>query len=196
MVAMSSGLVGEGGPERPERAREQEEQLELLGIFLQSFGNACVNLKLLLGEQAEVLLSSKPDHWYSAGRFFDAVRSIEARFPDPAPIKERLGIEMMKLWYEHGPGRAIVKRGVDFVRFQTGSNGYHSVVRGPAALVGEFALEAIDEEQGRATVRSTTAFDRTMERGVLIGGVQLAGDLEYVDVDNSVDPSVYRIRFK
>lgn len=177
-------------------AREGHEQLELLGIFLRSFGNACVNLKLLLGDGAAALLESSPDGWYPAKRFFDAVRSIEARFPDPEPIKERLGIEMMKLWYEHGPGRSIVKRGVDFVRFQTGSNGYHSVVRGPASAVGEFALESLDEAQGRAQVRSTTAFDRTIERGVLVGGLQLAGDVEFVDVDNSDDPSVYRIRFK
>lgn len=34
-----------------------------------------------------------------------------------------------------------------------------------------------------------------MERGVLIGGMKLAGDLVYVDVDNSGDPSVYEIRF-
>ena len=175
---------------------EGHERLELLGIFLQSFGNACVNLRLLFGEQAESLLASTPDGWYPASAFFEAVRSIEARFPDPEPIKERLGIEMMKLWYERGPGRSIVKRGVDFVRFQTGSNGYHSVVRGPAHAVGEFALEALDEQQGRAQVRSSTAFDRTIERGVLIGGLQLAGDVEFVDVDNSEDPSVYRIRFK
>ena len=180
----------------PASVREELGQLELLGIFLQSFGSACVNLKLLLGDGAASLLESSPDGWYPASRFLDAVRSIEARFPDPEPMKERLGIEMMKLWYEHGPGRTIVKRGVDFVRFQTGSSGYHSVVRGPASAVGEFALESLDEAAGRAIVRSTTAFDRTMERGVLIGGLQLAGDLEYVDVDNSEDPSVFRIRFR
>ncbi len=175
---------------------EAKRSLELLGIFLQSFGNACVNLKLLLGDQAEALLESKPDAWYPATRFFDAVRAIEERFPDAAPIKERLGAEMMKLWYEHGPGRAIVERGVDFVRFQTGSNGYHSVVRGEASAVGEFSLESLDEPGGRAVVRSSTSFDRTIERGVLLGGIQLAGDVEYVDVDNSEDPSVFRIHFK
>jgi hypothetical protein len=170
--------------------------IELLGIFLQSFGRACVNLKLLLGEQADTLLSSVADGWYPANAFLGAVRAIEARFPDPGPIKERLGVEMMTLWYEQGPGRSIVKRGVDFLQFQTGSNGYHSVVRGPAVQVGEFALEELDERAGSARVRSSTVFDRTIERGVLIGGMQLAGDLEYVDVDNDADPSVYRIRFK
>lgn len=176
--------------------RDELEQLELLGIFLQSFGHACVNLKLLLGAQGDALIASSPQGWYPASHFLEAVSSVESRFPDPAPIKERLGVEMMKLWYEHGPGRSIVKCGVDFLVFQTGSSGYHSVVRGPASAVGEFALETLDERAGRAQVRSTTAFDRTIERGVLIGGLQLAGDVEYVDVDNSDDPSVYRIHFK
>jgi hypothetical protein len=89
-----------------------------------------------------------------------------------------------------------VKRAVDFLHYQTGSNGYHSVVRGPADKVGAFALESLDEAAGRAIVRSTTVFDRTIERGVLIGGLETAGDLAFVEVDNSTDPSVYRIRFK
>jgi hypothetical protein len=176
--------------------RDGQGDLELLGIFLQSFGRACVNLKLLFGEQAEALLSSTTDGWYPADSFVGAVHAIEARFPNAEPIKERLGVEMMTLWYEQGPGRGIVKRGVDFLRFQTGSSGYHSVVRGPASVVGEFALEDLDEKTGRARVRSSTVFDRTIERGVLVGGLQLAGDLEYVDVDNSNDSSLYRIRFK
>lgn len=179
----------------PPRSSETEE-LEMLGIFLQSFAFACVNLKLLLGDRAEALIESAPDQWYPADRFAEAVRSIEARFPSPEPIKERVGIEMMKLWYERGPGRTIVKRAVDFLHYQTGSNGYHSVVRGPADKVGAFALESLDEAAGRAVVRSTTVFDRTIERGVLIGGLETAGDLAFVEVDNSTDPSVYRIRFK
>ncbi len=167
----------------------------MLGIFLQSFAHACVNLKLLFGEEAQALVESAPGEWYPADRFTRAVRSIEARYPHDAPIKERLGIEMMRLWYELGPGRSIVRRGVDFLHFQTGSGGYHSVVRGPSDVVGTFALASLDEASGRAEVRSSTVFDRTIERGVLLGGLQLAGDLGYVDVDNSADPSVFHIVF-
>lgn len=181
-----AGAQVEGGPIR----------LELLGIFLRSFASACVNLKLLMGDKADALIASEPVAWYPAHRFLEAVRSIEGRFPNPEPIKERLGIEMMTLWYEQGPGRSIVSRGVDFLRFQTGSNGYHSVVRGPADEVGDFSLVGLDEGAGRAEVRSSTAFDRTIERGVLIGGLTRAGDLSYVDVDNSADSSTFHIRFK
>ncbi|AKV03996.1 hypothetical protein AKJ09_10659 [Labilithrix luteola] len=184
------------GATRDAREGARPNQLELTGIFLRSFANACVNLKVLFGEQADSLIASELGAWYPAQRFLDAVRSIERRFPNPEPIKERLGVEMMSLWYEHGPGRSIVTRGVDFLGFQTGSNGYHSVVRGPAAEVGDFSLVSLDENAGRAEVHSTTTFDRTIERGVLIGGLMRAGDLSYVDVDNAADPSTFHIRFK
>jgi hypothetical protein len=102
---------------------------------------------------------------------------------------------MMKLWYDRGPGRSVVERGIDFLHHQTGSQGYHGVTRGPAEQVGAFSLTALDEERGTARVSSTTPFDRTMERGVLLGGLRLAGDLVYVDVENHTDPSVFEIRF-
>ena len=118
----------------------------------------------------------------------------ERRFHFAEAVKERIGIEMMRLWYEHG-GRAIAPTGVAFLRFQTGSHGYRTMVRGDEKAIGDFALESLDGEEGTARVRSTTPFDRTMERGVLIGGMQCAGDLVYVDVVNSPDPSSFDVRF-
>jgi hypothetical protein len=35
-----------------------------------------------------------------------------------------------------------------------------------------------------------------MERGILLGGMQLAGDLVFVDVANHRDPSRFEIRFR
>jgi hypothetical protein len=171
------------------------EGVEVLGVFLQSFAGACVNLNILAGGEAERLVQVDPNAWYPAERFLAAMKTIDSRFDDAEPIKERLGAEMMRLWYEHGPGRSIVSRGVDFLRHQTGSQGYHGVTRGPATLVGNFSLAAIDAERGTARVVSTTPFDRTMERGVLLGGIRLAGDLVYVDVDNGADASVFEINF-
>ena len=68
-------------------------------------------------------------------------------------------------------------------------------MRGPTEDIGSFALAALDEKAGRARVRSTSPFDRTMERGILLGGMKLTEDLLYVDVDNSADPSVFHIEF-
>jgi len=42
-------------------------------------------------------------------------------------------------------------------------------------------------------VRSTTQFERSIARGVLIGGLQLAFDTVYVDVDNATDRDVFSI---
>jgi hypothetical protein len=169
--------------------------VEVSGMFLLSFARACINLQVVAGEELESLSSVAPGEWVTVDRFVGVLRQIESRYPEFEPIKERIGAEMMKLWYEHGPGRQIVTRGVDFLHHQTGSNGYHSVVRGPAALTGSFVLEAIDEERGVARVRSTTPFDRTMERGVLLGGLALPGDLSFIDVTNAEDRSLYEIEF-
>jgi len=166
---------------------------EVLGVFVASFFRACVHLNILMGDEVAALGDVRPDEWLPAARFTSAFASLDRRFRNFEPVKERIGIEMMRLWYELGPGRSIVKRGVDFLHYQTGSEGYHSVVRGPAAEIGAFTLEALDESAGRARVRSTTPFDRSMERGVLVGGMKITGDLAYVAVDNAADPDVFEI---
>jgi len=169
--------------------------VEVQGVFLRSFAGACVNLRILAGEEAAVLAAAEPNGWYPADGFLLALSTLGERFHDFDPIKERIGVEMMQLWYDRGPGRTIVNKGVDFLHHQTGSQGYHGVVRGRAEAIGDFALERFDEAAGRARVRSTTPFDRTIERGVLLGGLRLAGDLSYVDVVNTPDSSVFEIEF-
>lgn len=172
-----------------------KQDIELLGVFLQSLAAACVNLQIVAKEQAAAILATQPQHWYPATHYIDFLQSLSQRYGNFEPIKERIGAEMMRLWYEHGPGRQIIKSGIGFLHYQTSSEGYHSVVRGPTEDIGSFALEALDEKAGRARVRSTSPFDRTMERGILLGGMKLTEDLLYVDVDNSADPSVFHIEF-
>lgn len=170
--------------------------IELSGFFLLSFTRACINLNAIVGDDMEKLVGGvEPQSWLPASSFRAALDLIAGRYPQFEPILERIGAEMMRLWYEQGPGQQLIKSGVDFLRYQTSSQGYHSVVRGPAEEVGSFALEAIDEAAGRARVRSTSPFDRTMERGILLGGMKLTQDLLYVDVDNSADPSLFFIEF-
>jgi hypothetical protein len=171
------------------------QDIELLGVFLQSLAAACVNLQIVAQEQAATILSTQPQCWYPAAHYIDFLQTLSKRYAHFEPIKERIGAEMMRLWYQHGPGQQIIHRGVDFLRYQTSSEGYHSVVRGPAKDIGAFSLEEIDEAAGRARVRSTSPFDRTMEKGILLGGMSLTQDLIYVDVDNSVDPSLFLIEF-
>lgn len=171
------------------------KDIELLGLFLQAFGTACINLNIVARDEAVGLLETQAVAWYPAERYVGLLSLLAGRYQSFEPIKERIGAEMMRLWFEQGPGRQIVKSGVEFLHYQTSSAGYHSVVRGPLAAIGGFVLETMDEAAGRARVRSTSPFDRTMERGILLGGMQLTKDLVFVDVDNSRDPSVFEIEF-
>ena len=94
------------------------------------------------------------------------------------------------------PGKQLIKRGVDFLHFQTSSEGYYSVIRGNPDKIGDFSLLRVDEKGGTAVVRSTTHLNRDMERGVLIGGLRAPEDLLYISVDNSEDKDVFQVRFR
>ena len=123
------------------------------------------------------------------------LRIVLERYSDPGPILEQIGIEMMRFWYNVGPGKQYVRRGVDFLRFQTSSEGYYSVIKGDPGQIGEFTLVDLNEQEGTAIVRSTTPFVRDMERGILIGGLGLAQDLIYINVDNFRDANTFLIEF-
>jgi hypothetical protein len=168
----------------------------MFGATLASFAQACVNLKILAGPESEEIFQGYVfNEWYPVERYVRMYRFIETKFKDPDPIKEKVGAEMMKIWYHFGPGKTIIHKGVDFMRFQTGSEGYLSVVRGDPAKIGRFTLLKLDEAAGRATIESTTPYDKTLERGILWGGLGLCGDLSYIDVNNSRDPRIYEIEF-
>ena len=76
-----------------------------------------------LGRASGDRADGRQDHTRNAGRSWN-----------------RAGIEMMSIWYNPGPGKQIIKRGVDFLYFQSGSQGYASVVKGPKDQVGSFTL--------------------------------------------------------
>jgi hypothetical protein len=138
----------------------------------------------------------KAEEWYPLEKVLNILNLVGEKYSNPAPIFERIGIEMMNLWYSKGPGKNIVKRGVEFLHFQTSSEGYYSVIRGNPDQIGDFSLLSLDEEKGSAAVRSTTHFNRDMERGVLIGGLGAPKDLLYINVDNSDNEDVFQIRFQ
>jgi hypothetical protein len=174
------------------RARE----IELAGFFLHAAGHAFVHLRMLGGPDVEQLCAGvEPNGWYPSARFAALLGAVQKRFRDVDPVLEQLGVQMMSDWYSLGPGKGAVKTGVEFLKFQTSSQGYRSVVKGPDSAIGQFALDTLDEAAGTARVRSTTPFARSMELGVLLGGMRAPGDLTYVDVDNKADASVFEIRF-
>ena len=174
----------------------KNDSAQILGALLLSFGQACINFQFLITEDNPFLTRIKPDAWYPLDKFSKILSMIKKKYSDPSPILERIGIEMMNQWYLQGPGKEIIKKGTDFLHFQTSSEGYYSVIRGRPDQIGNFSLLSLDEEKGTAAIRSTTPFDRDMERGVLIGGMRNPKDLLYVKVDNSDDGNTFHIRFQ
>ena len=175
---------------------EPGNNLEVLGATLYGFVRACINLKIFAGFMEEPYTEGiEPMRWYPMKRLFDMEKAAIQNFEDASPILERVGIEMINAWYNLGPGRAIIKRGIDFLYFQTGSQGYRSVVKGPEDFIGSFALIDMDEKKGAALIRSTTPFNKDLERGIIIGGMSAPGDLDYVDVTNEGGGNLFKIEF-
>jgi hypothetical protein len=171
-------------------------ELVVFGATIQGFAQACINLNIVAGARAENLIGEiEVTGWYPFEKLREIERVVLEAYENSAPIFERVGMEMMLGWYNYGPGKEIIKRGVDFLHFQTGSQGYASVVKGPENLVGSFNLEALDEQAGQARIHSTTPFNKDMERGVIIGGMSAPGDLDYIDVKNEGNPQLFQIEF-
>jgi hypothetical protein len=174
----------------------EKGQLEVFGATILGFAQACINLNIVAGGKAgDIIKDIQVDQWYP----FDRLKEIESvvieSYDNAAPIMERVGMQMMFNWYNHGPGKDIIDRGVDFLEFQTGSQGYASVVKGPEETVGNFNLVELNEAEGKARVHSTTPWNKDMERGVIIGGMSAPGDLDYIDVVNEDDEHVFDIEF-
>jgi len=169
-------------------------QVEIYGALLRSFLNAGESLKLLLQGEVERIESFEQDKWYPLEEFQNLLR-LASRYKNHGSILEQIGIEMMKGWYHQGPGKSLISSGIDFLKFQTGSNGFRSVIKGPAEDIGSFDLTGLNETGGTASIRSSTVFPREIERGVLLGGLGLAGDLLYYDVSNASPAGHFDIYF-
>lgn len=175
---------------------EASQEMMVHGSLMLGYARACMNLNIVAGRRASQMLEGiELSQWYPLSRWHALEGIVVQSYRNAPPIMLKVGIEMMSLWYHHGPGKHLVKSGLDFLHFQTGGGGFQSVVLGPAATVGEFRLEAFDTKQGCASVYSTTPFNRDMERGVLIGGVLAAGDLDYVDVVAAADTNRLLVEF-
>ena len=176
--------------------QKKTTDLTVFGATLQGFAQACINLNIVAGTKAENIIEDiEVAGWYPFEKLREIERVVFETYENSGPIFERVGMEMMLSWYNFGPGKGIIKKGVDFLHFQTGSQGYASVVKGPEDLVGSFNLEFLDEEGGQARINSTTPFNKDMERGIIIGGMTAPGDLDFIDVKNDENPQIFNIEF-
>lgn len=175
----------------------KQARLEVFGSLLDGFAQACINLGIVAGLEAKELVSNiNPSEWYPLEHFYKVQQFILQYYDDSSEILETVGTTMMNGWYHHGPGKDLVIDGPDFLKFQSGSDGYLSVIRGPNEIVGRFELLYIDRENGTAKIHSTTPFDRDLERGVILGGVSAPGDVDFITVENqSESDDIFNIRY-
>jgi len=171
-------------------------QLLVHGSLMVGFAQACVNLNIVAGQEAtQFIRTLDMNSWYPLPQWRELQRLVLRSYKHSDPNMVKVGIEMMMGWYHYGPGKQLIKGGASFLHFQTGSNGFQSVVKGPAELVGSFELDMYDRRHGRAVVHTTTPFHRKMECGVLIGGIMAPGDIDYVDVTNDEDSDMLLVEF-
>ena len=173
---------------------DQGQDVIVSGALLRAFVNAGESLRLLLWGAADGEAKFDIDDWYPLSKF-RALLMLTGRYSNSERILEQIGAEMSRCWYHQGPGREIISSSIGFLRYQTGSGAYQSVIRGPVDILGEFSLAGIDETAGVAHVRSSTVFPRAMERGILYGGLGLIGDLLYFDVVAGSDPDILEMFF-
>lgn len=173
-----------------------ETELKVAGALIQGYAQACLNLHIVAGRRASQIINDiDMTDWYPLSHWTSLERIVLQSYTNAGPIMLRVGMEMMNAWYHHGPGKEALKQGVDFLHYQTSSQGYVSVVNGPEDLVGKFELVSVDPDKGRALVHSTTPFNRKMECGVLIGGMLAPGDLDYIDIINEEREDYLEIEF-
>jgi hypothetical protein len=162
-----------------------KHKVQVFGAFFFGYAQACKNLGIVAGRTAAQLTDGlEPTNWYPIERLRQLEALVVRHYRNPDPIMARVGEEIMRGWYHFGPGKQLVSSAPGFLEFQSGANGYRSVVKGPEALVGSFSLVELDATRGLARVHSTTPLNRAMERGVLIGGMTAPGGVDYIDVFN------------
>ncbi len=164
--------------------------------LIEGFSVACINLKIIAGSEIdETTLKKNTSEWYPIDEWIKFQDRLINKYKDYQPIMTRVGMEMMMGWYHHGPGKTLINNGVDFITHQTGSLGYHSVIKGDPAEIGTFDLIELDTKNKKAIVHSTTPFNREMEKGVLLGGMKAPDDLVYIDINNDDDTNIFKIQY-
>ena len=91
---------------------KNRDETQVLGALFLSFGQACVNFKIFVVEETRFLEHIRAEEWYPLEKFSHILHTVQEKYSDPAPILEQIGIEMMNLWYSHGPGKHIIQRGI------------------------------------------------------------------------------------
>lgn len=162
---------------------EQTLKGEVSGAFLLGLLASLHNVKSL--PQSDIRLRSDeidPLAWYPYSMLTSTLEQLASTVPS-SNILFFAGINFLRIWYEQGPGKTMIRSGLDWLHANDESGGYNSVVRGGAPEeIGWCRLQSIDVEEGIAVYDNVVALPPDYVRGVFYGGCILFDDMEYVDV--------------
>jgi len=163
---------------------------EVSGSFLLGLVEAFYNLSILPQGGMELKMKDiAPDLWYPYNMLIETHRAIAQMFPSSESVFFRAGINFLRIWYEHGPGKTMIHSGLDWLYAHNESQGYNSVVRGGCKdEIGWSRLLFIDEQAGIAVYDNVTPLPPDFIRGVFYGGCILFNDMEYIAVDCDSQP--------
>ncbi|URI07521.1 GGDEF domain-containing protein [Aquincola tertiaricarbonis] len=158
------------------------QQGEVSGAFLigmlQSFGATHILPPEQIPFPVEGLCA---ESWYPYDYLVKLNQLIEDQVPHSASILFWAGVRFIELWHRQGPGKHMVRSGLDWVYCNDRGGGYHSVVRGDN--IGWCRNRLTDEAQGVAWIENVMPLSPAYLRGIFFGGFYLFDDMAYFNTE-------------
>ena len=180
---------------------------EVAGSFLIGLTQAFYNLSVLPQGMALKVDTIDAAQWYPYSMLIDTFSAIEKNFPSSRHLSIRAGMNFIRVWYEHGPGKTMIHSTLDWLHANDDDGaGYNSVVRGGSKReIGWCRMLSIDETEGIAVYENVMPLTVDFVSGVFYGGCFIFDDMEYVAVEGTSEayapnPSfnrlVHTVRFR
>ncbi|MFZ1828430.1 MAG: ATP-binding protein, partial [Candidatus Competibacteraceae bacterium] len=163
---------------------------EVAGSFLIGLTQAFYNLSVLpQGGMALKIDTIDAAQWYPYSMLIDTFHAIEKTFPSSRILSVRAGMNFIRVWYEHGPGKTMIHSTLDWLHAHDEGAGYNSVARGGSkSEIGWSRMLSIDETNGIAVYESVMPLSVDFVTGVFYGGCFLFDDMEYVAIEGTSEP--------
>lgn len=164
---------------------EPSAQGEVAGSFLLGLVQSFYNLNALpQGGLNFDLGQIEPEGWYPHELLIDTLGNIKQAIPASDSLFFQAGVNFLRIWYEHGPGKAMIHSTLDWLHANDESGGYNTVVRGGTQdEIGWCRVKTIDEQAGVAVIENVTPLTVEYVKGVFYGGCLIFDDLDYVSVE-------------
>lgn len=133
--------------------------------------------------------SLRPDAWYPYPYLIHVIRTIESNVSISDSLLFQAGINFLKIWYEHGPGKEMVFSTMDWLHTNDSSAGYNSVVRGGTPdEIGWCKTLSINEQKGIAVIENVMPIMGEYIKGVFYGGCHIFDDMSFISVEADTHP--------